>query len=84
MDRKSEWSKYQYIPGIRQRDHVVNVHVASLCPGFAIVGRIPRSAGGSAGVVLLDVGAIANEEGLTGGTTALLFCLYMVLICTGE
>lgn len=71
----------QYLPGIGQRDHVVDINVAVLCPGLAIVGRIPRSAGGSAGVVLLDVGAIAVQEGLTGGATALLFCLYMGWIC---
>lgn len=73
MNRKSELSRHQYFPGIGQRDHVVDIHITGLCPGLAVVRRIPRSAGGSAGVVLLDVSAITVQEDLTGGATVLLF-----------
>ena len=62
---------------------MVDINVAGLCPGLAIVGRIPRSAGGGTGVVLLDVGAIAVQEGLTGCATVLLFCLYSAWVFVG-
>ena len=84
INRQTEGSKCQYLPGIGQWDHVVDINVAGLCPGLAIVGRIPRSAGGGAGVVLLDVGAIAAQEGLTGCATVLLSCLYSVWIFVGD
>lgn len=49
---------------------MVNVHIAGLGPGLAIVGREPCPTGGLARIVCLYIGAISLQDGFAGGASA--------------
>lgn len=48
---------------------MVDVQIAGLSPGLAIVRRIPRSAGSTARVVLHNIGAVAFQNSFAGGAS---------------
>lgn len=54
------------LPGVAQRNQVVDVDVAGRSPGGAIVRAEPRAAGGSASTVGHNTGAITLEDSLAG------------------
>lgn len=54
-----------YNPGILEGNHVINVEVAGLGPCGAVVRALPGSRGGLAGIVDLDVFAVALQDVFT-------------------
>lgn len=62
MYTDGDTEKVTYDPGILQRNHVVNVNVARLGPRRAVVGTLPGARRRSAGVVCLDIVAVALQD----------------------
>lgn len=51
-----------YNPGILEGNHVIDIEVASIGPGGAVVRALPSSRGRLAGIVDYDVFAVALQD----------------------
>ena len=59
-----------HLPSILQRHHMVNIHIAGLSPGLALVLREPRATFDTAAGARFDASAVADKDLVAGVASA--------------